>query len=177
MTRTGLAGIAIVSLALSTGCEKKTDEVSEEINELQAAKNNAPKVARDLQVELSAAKASVVRLEKELEMAKQGVTHEVREERQELERALKEQGQQVKSEINQAKTEAQRHNQLSDKAGKALEDTQPSGRVEATVKTETKIVPQPSEVQTTEVQDTIQLKNTQVQVKEAAPRAADGGTR
>ncbi len=177
MTRTGLATIATLSLALTVGCERETDKVSEEIHELQAAKNDAPKVARELQAELNAAKASVVRLEKELEMAKQGVTHEVREERQELEQALKEQGQEVKAEINQAKVEAQNHNQMSDKAGKVLKDTQPSGRVEATVKTETKVVPQQAEVHTTEAQETIQLKNTQVQVKEGAPRAADGGPR
>lgn len=177
MTRIGLASIVTFSLALGVGCEQKTDEVSEEIQELQAAKNNAPTVARELQAELNAAKASVVRLEKELELAKQGVTHEVREERQELEQALKEQGRDVKAEINQAKTEAQTHNQLSDKAGKVLKDTQPSGRVEATVKTEKKVVPQQTEVQTTEAQETIQLKNTQVQVKEGEPRAADGGPR
>jgi hypothetical protein len=130
---------AVVALTL-IGCNRR-DDVRKEVQQLHEAEQAAPQKAEELQQQLDGAKAHVAQLEQKLTLARQGVTDEVLRARQELKSAVNRNQKEVNQEVKEAQGAANQHNADVEKAQKALEQTQPAGRVETKVKTETRVVP------------------------------------
>jgi uncharacterized protein (DUF342 family) len=138
-TRHIIGAMAVLALAV-LGCNRR-DDVRQEVQDLHEAEQAAPKKAQELQQQLDDAKTHVAQLEQKLTLARQGVTDDVLRARQELKSAVKQDEHRVNEEVQQAQGAANQHNQDLQKAQKAREQTQPAGRVETEVKTETHVVP------------------------------------
>lgn len=134
-----IGAVAVFALAM-LGCNRRAD-VREQVKELHQAEQAAPEKAQQLQHQLDGAKAQVAQLEQKLALAKQGVTDDVLRERQELKSALRQDERDVNAQVRQAQGSANRHNTDVENAEKALERTQPPGRVETQVRTQTKVTP------------------------------------
>jgi ribosomal protein L29 len=158
----------ILGIGLSLGavaCEEDGGDVESELQDLEEAREQAPEVSQELQQQLEESKAEVVRLEEQLALAQQGITDEVREERQDLAESLAEEQQDVRQEIGETREEAQRYNQMSDEARQALRETQ-GATVEARVDTETEVTPRQGEIESQRVETTIPLETTEVETEQ-----------
>lgn len=151
---------AFVTFAL-LGCERR-DELKSEMKDLQEAQHNAPEKAQQLQKDLDSAKAQVANLEQKLALAKQGVTDDVVREREDLKRAVKDDEKHVDQQVREAQGAANTHNTDVQKAEKALEQTQPAGRVETQVKTETQVVPNEKRTEVVHERQTVPVERTRV---------------
>ena len=157
----GWAG-TLLAVGMALGACERESKVQDEIEDLREAERDSPNVVRDLEGRLAKAKADVVKLEEQLAMARQGVTHEVLEERQELKEALNEQAKDVKEEAQEAQHAAQVHNSTSEVARRELEHTQPKEAVRAQVNTETQVTPLNTAVEVRREQTNIPVDSTQV---------------
>jgi len=160
----------LLSLGMAlAGCQAaRESEVRREMEDLQEAKQKAPEVANNLQKQVEQAKAKVVRLEEELAMARQGITKDVIEERKELKNALSRQGKQVNEEVQQAEQASRTYSQEAQQAGQRLQETQQQNKVEAEVRTETRVVPAEQQPEVTTQRETIPIERTRVIDRKAA---------
>lgn len=157
------------------GCDKSND-VKEEIQELEQAQQQAPQEAQELQQELEQKKQEIANLEEKLALAKQGVTDEVREEKKDVKEAMKEQAEDVRDEIQEAQGLAQEHRAESEQAAQKLQEVEGAQRVKAHVKTETNVVPGQTHTEVKTTKDSIPVVNSHV-VERTTNNAAgrDGG--
>jgi hypothetical protein len=114
-----LMGVGAACFTLALACDQQT-EVQRQTRELQEAQKNVGKVAQELETQLADAKANVVNLEQKLELARQGLTDDVLENQRELTAALRAQEDKVRSELGEAKREAQIHSRDTEAALKQL---------------------------------------------------------
>jgi TolA-binding protein len=114
-----LMGITTACFTLTLACDQQT-EVQRQTHELQEAQKNVGKVAKEIESQLADARADVARLENKLELARQGLTDDVLENQRELTQALRAQEDKVRSELGEAKREAQIHSRDTEAALKQL---------------------------------------------------------
>jgi hypothetical protein len=153
--------IGALTFGSVAACERggQEDKVQSELQDLEEAREKAPQVTRDLEQQLAEAKKEVVRLEKKLALARQGITEEVIAERQQLGEALEARGESVREDIGQTREQATEFNEASERARKALQETQP-GQVEAEVRSGAEVTPSETEVQGERVETEIPFETT-----------------
>lgn len=115
-------GVWSVCVALVTACDHDT-EVQRQTRELEAAQKEVPEVTAQLEKDLTRTRGEVVQLEAKLALARQGLTEDVIENQRELEQALKDQQQQVRTELGEAQREAEIHDRDTAAALKQLQQT------------------------------------------------------
>jgi hypothetical protein len=121
-TQSTALGLCSVCIALVTACDHDT-EVQRQTRELERAQKEVPEVTAQLEKDLARARGDVVSLEAKLALAQQGLTEDVIENQRELEQALKDQQQQVRSELGEAQREAEIHDRDTAAALKQLQQT------------------------------------------------------
>ena len=115
-------GVCSVCIALVTACDHDT-EVQRQTRELERAQKEVPEVTAQLEKDLTRTRGEVVQLEAKLALAQQGLTEDVIENQRELEQALKDQQQQVRTELGEAQREAEIHDRDTAAALKQLQQT------------------------------------------------------
>ncbi len=141
-----ILGTIGLSAFLILGCDRQTDQVGAEIEDLKEARQNTQGEVQRLSEELEEAKQDVVDLEEKLALAERGLTDEVLRERAELADALKKQGKEVKQEVNEAQGAAQQHSKHTGQAEQLLQETQPPKQVKGEVQSQSEVVPDTSRV-------------------------------
>jgi TolA-binding protein len=115
-------GVCSVCVALVTACNHDT-EVQRQTRELEQAQKEVPEVTAQLEKDLTRARGDVAHLEGKLALARQGLTDDVIENQRELEQALKDQQQQVRTELGEAQREAEIHDRDTAAALAQLQQT------------------------------------------------------
>lgn len=121
--------------------QESDSQVERRIDEVRAARENAPQEAQRLEQELEEAKARVAELERQLALARQGITDEVVEAEQKLQESVQRREQNLLEESQQLQQEAREHNEATEAAQRELERTPRIDRVETDVETDTRVVP------------------------------------
>jgi hypothetical protein len=150
-------GCIAACLAVALACNTQR-EVEKQTQNLREAEANTGNVTKQLEAELAEAKGEVARLENKVTLARRGITDEVLAARKDLEQSLGEQQKRVEGEVKEAQSQAQQHNQDTQRAARELERTQPPARVESEVVTQTEVTPQTRQVETVERQEVIPVR-------------------
>jgi hypothetical protein len=156
-TPSSKVGCAAACLAFALACNTQR-EVEKQTQNLREAEANTGNITKRLEAELAEAKGEVARLENKVALARRGITDEVLSARKDLEQSLGEQQKRVEGEVKEAQSQAQQHNQDTQKAVQELERTQPPARVESEVVTQTEVTPQSRQVETVERQELIPVR-------------------
>lgn len=154
-------GWLLIAALSVLGCDRGRN-VNAEVEDLKRAQAESPNVAKDLQRELDEKKAEVVKLEEKVALAKQGVTDDVMKEKRDVEKAMKREEEHVRAKVEEARGAAREQTSQYEQAERQLEQTAGAKRVEAEVKTETRVVPSRTDTEVRTETQRVPIENTRV---------------